>query len=105
MRFRMISVKDLREYLGREDILLFDLREREEYELGHIDGAVWEDWEKLEDTIEGHLREQKSEISWIILYCERGNTSLLIARDLARFGYPVISLKGGYMEWEKEMMA
>ncbi|MBR1743018.1 MAG: rhodanese-like domain-containing protein [Lachnospiraceae bacterium] len=101
MKFKMISAKDLRGYIDREDILLFDLREREDYERGHIGKAIWEDWERLEDRIDGYLSGQKEQIHWIILYCDRGNTSLLIARDLARMGYPVMSLNGGYAGWER----
>ena len=101
MRFKMISVKDAVDYLGREDVLIFDLREKEEFERGHIEGAVREDWERLEERIGGYLQGREEEIQWIILYCERGNTSLLIARDLARVGYPVMSLKGGYLAWKK----
>lgn len=101
MKFKMISAKDLKEYLGREDVLIFDLREKELYEKAHITGAVWEDWEKIEERMDGYFTERGEEVHWIILYCERGNTSLLVARDLARFGYPVMSLKGGYLAWEK----
>ncbi len=101
MRFRMISAKEVKEYLGRADVLIFDLREQEEFEKGHIEGAVREDWESIEERIQTYLQVQEGEIQWIILYCERGNTSLLAARDLARLGYPVMSLKGGYLAWER----
>lgn len=99
MKFRMISAQDLEGYIGREDILLLDLREKEEYEEEHIAGAFWADWEHLDREIEKLL--WGKEISWIILYCARGSTSLLAARDLARMGYPVMSLNGGYQGWKR----
>ena len=100
MKFRMISAKDLKEYIGREDILLFDLREKNEYEKEHIKGAVWADWEMLDRDIEKFFHEKKTAVEWIILYCTHGSTSLLAARDLARMGYPVMSLNGGYLGWK-----
>ena len=99
MQFQIISCEMLEKYLKRSDILLLDLRSKEEYEKGHIPNAVWADWETLESTIPSYLSELPFEPQWIILYCDHGNTSLLTARDLARNGYPVISLNGGYSYW------
>lgn len=91
----------LEEYLGREDILIIDLRSKEDYDREHITGAIWADWEVLEDSAADLLASLSFTPAWIILYCEHGNTSLLTARDLARNGYPVISLNGGYAYWKK----
>lgn len=101
MQFRIISCEMLEQYLKRSDILLIDLRSRESYEQEHIEHAIWADWETLEDSIPSYLASLPCTPSWIILYCDHGNTSLLIARDLARNGYPVISLGGGYSYWKK----
>lgn len=97
MQIKIISCEALKEYLDREDSLLIDLREQEDYEKGHLPGAVWADWEMIEDNIEDVLSEKRKDVAHIILYCDRGNISLITARDLARHGYPVISLGGGYM--------
>lgn len=99
MQFQIISCEMLEEYLKRRDILLLDLRSREDYEKEHIQNAVWADWETLEHTLPSYLSALPFEPQWIILYCDHGNTSLLTARDLARNGYPVISLNGGYAYW------
>lgn len=99
MKFQIISCDMLEQYLKRNDILLIDLRSKEDYEKGHIPNAVWADWETLEDTIPSYLSNLSFQPAWIVLYCEHGNTSLLTARDLARNGYPVISLNGGYTYW------
>ena len=101
MQFRIISCEVLEQYLKRDDILLFDLRSRDNYEQGHIDRAIWADWGTLEETIPSYLAGLPYKPNWIILYCDHGNTSLLTARDLARNGYPVMSLGGGYAYWKK----
>ncbi|HBA98017.1 MAG TPA: hypothetical protein DCZ23_07910, partial [Lachnospiraceae bacterium] len=77
-----------------------DLRDKEDFEQEHIPGAVWADWEKLDNTIGHIIMTYNRAAEWIILYCDRGNISLLAARDLARQGYPVISLNGGYRRWK-----
>lgn len=105
MQFRIISCEVLEQYLKRDDILLFDLRSRDNYEQGHIDRAIWADWETLEETITSYLAGLPYKPNWIILYCDHGNTSLLTARDLARNGYPVMSLGGGYAYWKKYIEA
>lgn len=103
MKLKIISCDTLQKYLDRNDVLLIDLRERCDYEKGHISGAIWADWETLEANIEKLLQKRNFPIHWIILYCDRGNISLLTARDLARHGYPVMSLGGGYERCNKDM--
>ncbi|MCI8563156.1 MAG: rhodanese-like domain-containing protein [Lachnospiraceae bacterium] len=99
MQLQIISCEMLEEYLKRSDILLLDLRSKDEYNKEHIPNAIWADWETLEETIPSYLATLPFQPKWIILYCDHGNTSLLTARDLARNGYPVISLNGGYAYW------
>ncbi len=103
MKLKLISPEDLETYLLHYNCLLIDLRDKEDFQNGHIPGAVWADWEKLDTNIKYMLDEYNSNIEWIILYCDRGNISLLTARDLARHGYNVISLGGGYNNWQKHM--
>ncbi len=105
MRLRIISWETLEKLRREEDILIIDLREREEYDQTHAPGAVWADWERLEEEMPQYLKKRGRTPQWIVLYCDRGNTSLLIARDLARRGYPVMSINGGYHMREKARMA
>lgn len=98
--FKIISPGDLEYYLDRYNTILIDLREKEDFQKEHIPGAVWADWEKLEKNIGSMLMAYNTNPAWIILYCARGNISLLTARDLARMGYPVISINGGYERWK-----
>lgn len=100
MTFKIISPVDLEYYLDRYNTILIDLREKEDFQKEHIPGAVWADWEKLEKNIGSMLMAYNTNPAWIILYCARGNISLLTARNLARMGYPVISINGGYERWK-----
>lgn len=51
----------------------------------------------LEQNIDTILEQQEKEIRAIVLYCDRGNISLIVARDLVRKGYPAISVGAGFM--------
>ena len=101
MQFQIISCKTLDTLLKKSNYLLIDLREKQDYEVSHIPNAIWYNWEKLEKEIDTLLNQLTYFPQLIILYCDHGNTSLLIARDLARNGYPVMSLYGGYTAWQK----
>ena len=101
MTLKIISPGDLKNYINNYNSILIDLRDKRDYKQEHIPGEVWADWEKLEKNIGSLLMSYNHKPDWIILYCERGNISLLTARDLARLGYPVISLNGGYVRWKE----
>lgn len=101
MRLRIISWETLAKIQKKEDLFIIDLREWKDYRKEHIPGAVWADWERLEENLPGYLKKRGRIPQWIVLYCDRGNTSLLTARDLARSGYPVISMNGGFHMWKK----
>lgn len=100
MTLKIIPPVDLNNYLEQYNVILIDLRDKEDFEQEHIPGAIWADWERLERNIERIIMTYNKEAEWIILYCDRGNVSLLAARDLARQGYPVASLNGGYIRWK-----
>lgn len=101
MTLKIISPGDLKNYINNYNTILIDLRDKADYKQEHIPGAVWADWEKLDKNIGSLLMSYNRKPDWIILYCERGNISLLASRDLARLGYPVISLNGGYVRWQE----
>ncbi|MCI9078268.1 MAG: rhodanese-like domain-containing protein [Lachnospiraceae bacterium] len=101
MTLKIISPGDLKNYINNYNTILIDLRDKADYKQKHIPGAVWADWEKLDKNIGNMLMSYNMKPDWIILYCERGNISLLASRDLARLGYPVISLNGGYARWQE----
>lgn len=109
---RILPARQLKNYLGRRDVLIFDLRDKSDYDKEHIPGAVWIDIGLLEKDIRrifarsyitNEDREifNKKGIRLIILYCDRGNQSIYVTRDLAKLGYPVVSLNGGFEKYRK----
>ena len=43
----------------------------------------------------------KKGIRLIILYCDKGNQSIVATRDLVKLGYPVVSLNGGFEKYKE----
>ena len=84
-----ISPKMLDYYVSQNKALIIDLRSEDEYKRGHIKGAVSVPYE------EGQFTYRPPKGKEIVLYCERGSVSLIVARDLAKLGYRVRSVIGG----------
>jgi adenylyltransferase/sulfurtransferase len=77
--------------------LVIDIREREEYEQGHVPGALFIPRGFLELRIEQHAYDPETPI---VLYCAGGVRSALAARNLQEMGYShVESLIGGFGGW------
>lgn len=89
MEFETISPREVDAYLFRKEYVVIDIREPKEYRKRHLKGAVCIPYERLEEGV-ALLKRQE-----LILYCERGSTSLMAARDLSEKGYRVKSMVGG----------
>ncbi|NLK29219.1 MAG: rhodanese-like domain-containing protein [Clostridiales bacterium] len=90
MSFDTIRTSDINKYLGNPDVLIIDLRDIKEYTAGHIPTAINIPYEDMEEE-KANLPKNKL----LIFYCDRGNISLLAARDLLKEGYHIKSLVGG----------
>jgi len=82
---------------GGEKFLLVDVREDNEWEKGHIPGAVHMGKGVIERDIEGAVPDPAAKI---ILYCGGGFRSALVADNLQKMGYTnVESMDGGWKGW------
>ena len=77
-----------------QPIVVLDVRERHEYEAGHLVGSVHIGKGVLERDIEKHdLHDEQR----IVLYCGGGFRSAIAAKSLKEMGYSnVFSLWGGW---------
>lgn len=93
-----MSVQEVRDHLesGASPVLL-DVRELEEWESGHLQGAVHIPRGRLEAEAESRIPDKSREV---VVYCAGGVRSLLAADSLKELGYlRVISMAGGYEDW------
>jgi molybdopterin/thiamine biosynthesis adenylyltransferase/rhodanese-related sulfurtransferase len=83
-----------------EDAPLFvDVRERHEWDEGHVAGAVHIPRGSLESQIE---RAAPDRARPVVVYCASGNRSAFAARTLQELGYTnVRNLTGGFAEWNR----
>lgn len=94
----VVSRDDVKELLKGKAVLL-DVRPRQEFEAGHLRGAINIPIEELADRMNELTRGQQ-----IITYC-RGEYCLFAdeAAELLRAnGYDVVRLEGGWPEWQSE---
>jgi rhodanese-related sulfurtransferase len=91
MAFEVISARQLNEWIGNKNYMIVDLRSEAEYKRGHVKDARNIPYEEFERN-NFHLPKDKK----IVLYCERGATSFLVARKLHDKGYQVYTVVGGY---------
>ena len=96
-RITQVSPEEVREMLSRgDDVAVIDVREPNEWNLGHLPGAMHIPRGVLESGIEPRVpRERK-----VVLYCASGNRSALAAEMLQQMGYrDVSSLSTGFRGW------
>lgn len=76
--------------------VVVDVREPNEWNLGHVPGALHIPRGILESNVEAAVPRDRN----IILYCASGNRSALAAETLKAMGYDnVKSLTGGFRGW------
>jgi molybdopterin/thiamine biosynthesis adenylyltransferase/rhodanese-related sulfurtransferase len=95
---REIEAQEARDRLGSvEAPMLVDVRERNEWNQGHIPGAVLIPLGELDSRI-GEAAPDRSRP--LILYCASGRRSAVGARTLEELGYDdAVSMAGGFNAW------
>ena len=88
-----------RELIDSEAPLVLDVREQDEWDEGHLPGAVHIPRGNLESRIE---RAEPDRSRSIVVYCAAGNRSAFAAKTLEELGYEdVVSLSGGFTDWKR----
>jgi molybdopterin/thiamine biosynthesis adenylyltransferase/rhodanese-related sulfurtransferase len=89
-----------REAAGLADAPLFlDVRERDEWQEGHIPGAVHIPRGSLESRVEAAVPDRERVL---VVYCSGGSRSAFAAKTLEELGYTdVRSLAGGFTDWKR----
>ena len=80
--------------IARGDATLIDVRERYEWEAGHIEQARYvplDELQALASELEGGL---------VVFYCRVGNRSAMAAEAFRGAGFEAYNLAGGLVAWE-----
>jgi len=95
-----ISSIDAHERLESSDGSIFvDVREADEWDEGHIPGAIYTGRGRLEQRIEGLVPDKTRPL---VVYCSAGSRSAFSAKALEELGYSnVVNLAGGFADWKR----
>ena len=85
--------------LDRGGVRLVDVRRHEDYELGHIKGAISIPKDEIPDALE---QLSKEEISIVYCYNQQCHLGASACLTLAEYGYPVMLMEGGFKTWVEE---
>lgn len=94
---KTITAAKAKEMIDRNDnIIILDVREKEEFESGHIKNAINIPLNDIEDVTDEILNPECD----ILVYCRSGVRSISAARILGELGYQNVLDFGGILTWE-----
>ena len=85
---------------SQEGYVILDTRTKEEYDQGHIPGAILIPYDEVLAKAESILKDKNQ---LILVYCRSGRRSKLAAEDLVKLGYTNIREFGGIIDWPYEV--
>ena len=83
-----------------EEYIILDVREQDEYDSGHIPGAILIPYTEIENKAKGMLPDKDAQI---LVYCRSGRRSKIASESLVKLGYTDIKEFGGIIDWPYEV--
>ena len=97
---RVIPVDEFAQYITESGVQLLDVRTPEEFEAGHLAGAIMIDF-----RADGFVEKAKTQLKKdkpIALYCRSGKRSHSAAELLLKAGFiELVELEGGILAWQE----
>ncbi len=101
-----LSPHALTALVNAEGALIVDLREKPDFDNGHIVDAInlpYSKWQSQQSSGSTELDDKQGKP--LILVCKMGQQATAVARKLSASGHPsVYRLSGGLMEWQGAQM-
>ena len=98
--YQSISAEEAKEMMD-EDAIVLDVRTQEEYDQGHIEGALLL---PLSDIQMGELSLLEDKDQVLLVYCRSGNRSESAAKLLIEEGYRQVYDFGGIIDWPYDIV-
>ena len=96
-----ITAEEAKEIMDtQQGYVILDVRTQDEYDQGHIPGAIVISHEEIEAKAESVLQDKNQ---LILVYCRSGRRSKIAAEALVKLGYTNIKEFGGILEWPYEV--
>ena len=95
-----ITAEEAKQIMDTEEgYIILDVRTQEEYDAGHVPGAILISHEEIAEKAEKVLTDKDQ---LILVYCRSGRRSKIAAEALAELGYTNIKEFGGIIDWPYE---
>ena len=102
VEYKKISAADAKARMDSGDeIIILDVRTKEEYDAGHIASAILVPNETIIDKQPELLPDLNAEI---LIYCRSGNRSAQAANKLIAIGYTNVVDFGGIIDWPYDVV-
>ncbi len=99
--YEIITAEEAKKIMDSgEEYVLLDVREQDEFDKGHIPGAILIPYTEIENKAEEMLPDNDKQI---LVYCRSGRRSKIAAESLAKLGYTNIKEFGGIIDWNYEV--
>ena len=99
--YHKISAEDAYEMMVSQEVVVVDVRTREEYDGGHIENAVLVPNESIESEMPEALPDKEATL---LIYCRSGRRSKQAAEKLLELGYQNVYDFGGVIDWPYELV-
>ena len=99
--YQQITAEEAKKIIdsGEEHIIL-DTREQDEFDEGHIPGAILIPYTEIENKAVEMLPDKDAQI---LVYCRSGRRSKIASESLAKLGYTNVKEFGGIIDWPYEV--
>ena len=92
-----ITAEEAKEIMdSQEGYRILDVREQEEYDAGHIPGAILIPYTQINEKANEMLPDKNQ---LILVYCRSGRRSKIASEALVELGYTNIKEFGGIIDW------
>ena len=99
--YQKISAEEAYEMMASQEIVVVDVRTREEYDGGHIENAVLVPNESIGSEMPEALPDKEATL---LIYCRSGRRSKDAAEKLLSLGYQNVYDFGGVIDWPYELV-
>ena len=99
--YQQITQEKAKEMMDTQDVLILDVREQDEYDSGHIPGAVLLPVGTITKDTAAAVIDDLDTV--VLVYCRSGNRSKTASKALADLGYTNIYEFGGINTWPYEV--
>lgn len=100
--YQQISQEEAKQRMDEQDVIILDVREVDEYDSGHIPGAVLLPLGTIDKDSAAAVIPDKNSV--VLVYCRSGNRSKQASSILAELGYTGIFEFGGINTWPYEIV-